>query len=546
MANLYYKYDYANRIVYFSNTQESSQFLPWTPYQSTAEMYIGAESVVISGDRLILPDSIGYMFYNCTGLTTLDLSKCDASNVTTMASAFSGCTNLQSIDFSNWNTSSLITMTQAFQNCSSLISLDLSSFDTSNVNHMGLLFYRCYSLESVNLINFDLSKVTSTMMMFSGCSLLQHIYVNKSRDWRSYSFIDTDMFSGCTSLPNWNGVTNKTKAYVGAEGYFEGLKLYYWYDSANTTVHFSNSKLTENYKDWIAGSSEGGSGSSTYYAQATKVITDDTTLILPSDISYMFNHCENLTELDVSSWDTLSVQKTIRMFAFCTNLISLDLSNWEVANINDATYMFARNSNLENINMSGWNLINAVSLEGMFYSCSKLTSISIPHGCYHGTKTISWMFAECTSLTFLDITEWDTSGVENMSRAFELCKSIVSLDLTSWDVSNATDAAFMFAYCENLEHIYVTKDTDWRDGIITEFSGMFSYSRKLPNYDPRESDISRAYAGGNGLGYFNDPSIRPVYIKKSGQWKKGTIYRKSDFTWCKGQVYTKDYGQWKK
>ena len=43
------------------------------------------------------------MFYGCSGLSELNVSNFNTSNVTDMGSMFSGCESLQTLDFSNFN-----------------------------------------------------------------------------------------------------------------------------------------------------------------------------------------------------------------------------------------------------------------------------------------------------------------------------------------------------------------------------------------------------------------------------------------------------------
>ena len=85
------------------------------------------------------------MFQNSKAIT-LDLSIFDTSNVTDMGYMFYNCTSLTSLDLSTFNTSNVTNMGRMFQSCSSLTSLDLSSFDTSNVTNMDYMFYNCTSL----------------------------------------------------------------------------------------------------------------------------------------------------------------------------------------------------------------------------------------------------------------------------------------------------------------------------------------------------------------------------------------------------------------
>ena len=86
-------------------------------------------------------------------LTSLDVSKLDTKNVTTMIQTFLGCTNLTTLDLSNWNTSKVTNMDGMFNSCESLTSLNISNFDTSKVTFYGDTFKNCTNLTSVTVAN---------------------------------------------------------------------------------------------------------------------------------------------------------------------------------------------------------------------------------------------------------------------------------------------------------------------------------------------------------------------------------------------------------
>ena len=54
------------------------------------------------------------MFGHCSGLTSLNLSNFDTSNIVDMSLMFVGCSKLTSLDLSSFNTSNVIKMTQMF------------------------------------------------------------------------------------------------------------------------------------------------------------------------------------------------------------------------------------------------------------------------------------------------------------------------------------------------------------------------------------------------------------------------------------------------
>ena len=62
---------------------------------------------------------------------------------------FSGCYGLTSLDLTGWNTSNVTDMSSMFSNCRSLTSLDLTEWDTSNVTSMSYMLYYCGDLTSI-------------------------------------------------------------------------------------------------------------------------------------------------------------------------------------------------------------------------------------------------------------------------------------------------------------------------------------------------------------------------------------------------------------
>ena len=138
-------------------------FSTWEEFPEQYEEYINKS------------DEWSYMFSDCTGLTSLNVSKFDSSNVTNMQRMFHNCNRLISLDLNNFNTSNVTDMEGMFRYCKVLTSLDVSSFNTSNVTDMGYMFHNCESLTSLDLSSFDTSKVTNMHQMFNQCTKLQYV-----------------------------------------------------------------------------------------------------------------------------------------------------------------------------------------------------------------------------------------------------------------------------------------------------------------------------------------------------------------------------------
>ena len=96
----------------------------------------------------------GIKFSNSTFSAVPFTLICD-SGVTSMSYMFYNCSNLTTLDLSSFNTSNVISMGKMFYICSNLTTLDLSNFNTINVTDMGRMFYACNNLTTVKVINCD-------------------------------------------------------------------------------------------------------------------------------------------------------------------------------------------------------------------------------------------------------------------------------------------------------------------------------------------------------------------------------------------------------
>ena len=162
------------------------------------------------------------MFYGCSGLTSLDVSNFNTSNVVSMSYAvdsvfystapdgrrykwynkymlmgmFAGCSSLTSLDLSSFNTSQVTDMRGLFDGCKNLTSLNVSNFNTSNVKHMDAMFRGCSRLTSLDLSNFNTSNVVSM-------SYRVKVFRNNGswgqRPGSGYNW-DGGMFMNCNSL----------------------------------------------------------------------------------------------------------------------------------------------------------------------------------------------------------------------------------------------------------------------------------------------------------------------------------------------------------
>ena len=125
------------------------------------------------------------MFYNCSSLSSLDLSNFDTSKVTDMAYMFNGCISLTSLNITNFDTSNVQSMNFMFRYCEQLTTLNLLNFNTLQTTTMGDMFHGCLSLISLDLSSFDMTNVKNISSMFFNCKSLEYIKVIKGTEYSS-------------------------------------------------------------------------------------------------------------------------------------------------------------------------------------------------------------------------------------------------------------------------------------------------------------------------------------------------------------------------
>ena len=277
------------------------------------------------------PVDSSYMFYNCSKLTSLDLSGFDTSKATSMHYMFADCSKLTSLDVSSFDTSKVTNMGGMFQDCNKLTNLDLSSFNTSQVADMKFMFNSCYGLKNLDVSSWNTGNVTSMKSMFRNCSGLTSLNVS-SFDTSNVTDME-NMFSNCSSLGS--------------------LDL----------SSFDTSKVTI---------------MSYMFSNCSSLMSLDVSSFDTSEVtgmSGMFSGCSSLTSLDLSSFNTSKVTSMISMFLYCSSLTSLDLSNFDTRKVTSMNYMFCYCESLTELDLSSFDTSKVGSMGYMLAYCGELKTI---------------------------------------------------------------------------------------------------------------------------------------------------------------------------
>ena len=150
-----------------------------------------------------------------------------------------------------------------------------------------------------------------------------------------------------------------------------------------------------------------------------KVIINDDEINI-SDNKYNFTNTTNKVKL---IWDE-SLTTCESMFEGCDDITEINLSNFDTSNV--------------------------ISMGHMFHGCSSLNSLNLSNLNTSRVESMSLMFFGCSSLVSLDLSYFDTSKVEKMHTMFEGCSHLESLNLSNFNTSNVLNMDFMFSYCKSL------------------------------------------------------------------------------------------------
>ena len=122
-----------------------------------------------------------------------------------------------------------------------------------------------------------------------------------------------------------------------------------------------------------------------------------------SNCKYMFYQCNNITEINLSNFDTSQVTDMHGIFSYCLLLSSLDLSNFNTSQVINMNEMFYHCHSLTSLNLSNFNTSQVTSMTDMFSYCSSLTSLNLSNFDTSKVSRMPTLFNSCTNLEYINI-----------------------------------------------------------------------------------------------------------------------------------------------
>ena len=426
---------------------------------------------------------------------------------TSLNGFFENLTRLETITGLEYlNTEKVTNMRYMFYNCSSLTSLDVTHFNTAKVTDMGNMFYNCSSLTTIYASSkFVTPQVSKSFNMFYNCKKLKGEEVGWTRDKatdKTYAKIEGGYFSRIPRVKYADGTLSfflTTKETLGENEYElnSGANPPGWKTHCKEITKvvfeasFANARPTNCYA-WFVNFKN-----LTQIEGIENLNTENVT-----SMRDMFNGCSSLTSLDLTNFNTAKVTDMKLLFANCSALESLDLSMFNTENVTSMPSMFNGATNLKTLNVSNFNTEKVNNMGHMFANCPNLTSLDLSSFNTKGVEYVDNIFKNCSNLTTIYASENFAfgSGLKNGADMFLGCDKVKGFieynKNTDTDKNNSEFANYKTGYFTKLvgkngdEKIGATGETLATDNLVLDDNKDFvayepfaakaaSYSRKM-------------------------------------------------------------------
>ena len=174
-----------------------------------------------------------------------------------------------------------------------------------------------------------------------------------------------------------------------------------------------------------------------------------------TNMECMFCNFKSITNIDLSNFDTKNVTNMDSMFSNCINLIHLDISNFDTSNVINIQSMFYNCYNLIDINLSSFDTKNVTLMQGMFANCKSLLEIDLSNFDTKKVISMNWMFFNCYNLINLNLSSFNTENVIYMNSIFYNCYSLTNIFISSLDIKNVLNPEKLFSGCNSLKQIKI-------------------------------------------------------------------------------------------
>ena len=176
-------------------------------------------------------------------------------------------------------------------------------------------------------------------------------------------------------------------------------------------------------------------------------------------------------------------------------------------NLKDLSFLFNNCSSLKEIDFSHFHKIDVINMKAMFQSCQKLENLDLTNFDTSNVTNMARMFCNCIKLKqIIGIDKFNTIKVKNMKEMFKSCNELEYLDLSNYNISNVTDKESIFSGCNKLKQIKGEEKfrTSQKNQNITTPTSL--------NIDKKSNNSYNSYNSYNSSHSYNKRNIFSYYV----------------------------------
>lgn len=397
-------------------------------------------------DGLAGVTSLNDAFKNCAGLTTVDFTNCDLSNVASASDAFAGCVALYELIIPQDTWQPDVDLSDGVMPKAEMLNVINGLYDYTSGTHT----------ITFNQTIWDAMSVADQQIVFDAAdakgwttNAVTVIYVVRGTSSAASETFNIQFIQDGSLTPD--AAETITVAVDGNGDWnfdYIGKKIYSLYNFAvnNTTilsVDFSASDGLSVCKNTLSA-----------FSGCSNIATITLTNVLFAALTNaegMFKNCSALTSLDFGNNTFATLQNGKSMFAYCTALTSLLLNNATFENVTIAGGLYVGDGMFYNLNcnigLPAATFASVTEMRRMFQNFySGVTSISIPNATFANVLNADDAFSttSTSALTTIILTNATFASLQTAPNLFYNNKVLTTLDLSNATFASLTNGSAMF------------------------------------------------------------------------------------------------------
>ena len=484
----------------------------WVDIETSTPWFDRRDEIISS--KVVDPDisveQLAFWYTRCTNITAVDLSKLDASRVTTVVGLFAHCHSMTACllpkDLKN-----AIEFTDMFYQCKSITKVDLNCIgEGREARTLFGLMNGCSSLTSLTIPRQIADEMSYA---FSGCNAMDNFAFVE--DWDvspSRGFLHTFAYSGKVkhlNLSKWKSTNAKTY-----EGMFaacaslesldisglsrlesvENLKMFYncpklsrvtlgdgfsWRGANNYLPIQSSDSIPGADGKWYAISDKKGyapadipSNKADTYVASPDMLPKETFAVFSEDDGSLNFYHRNIVPTTGSHFEGKTATRVYANFDDKVTHIDVYDHQYPVG----PWYEVRDQIKSAKIVDKG---IRPIYIDGWFAFLDNCTTISgLRQIDYSRCKSMRYLFLRNTQLTTIDLSGLSLPECQTFGGMFESCKALKEANLSNITLNsdNNLQLWFMFGMCDNVERIDLS---GWNINQIEVSEYIFTECKKL-------------------------------------------------------------------